>query len=70
MQERTLLRVSEAAERLSVGRTKAYELIKEGSMPGVVRVGQSVRVSAKHLDEWIDSQASQGANGDGHDPVP
>jgi excisionase family DNA binding protein len=38
-QERLLIRVSEAAERLGISRTKAYELAKAGALPGTMKVG-------------------------------
>jgi excisionase family DNA binding protein len=53
---RALLRMDEAAERLSISRTKAYELAQRGELPGVLRVGKSLRVSARRLEEWIDRQ--------------
>ena len=45
-----LLRVPEAASRLSISRSRAYELARDGTLPGLVRLpGQSVRVSEVHL---------------------
>lgn len=55
--ERSLIRVSEAAERLSISRSRAYLMAQRGELPGQVRLGQSVRVSVKALEEWIDRQA-------------
>ncbi|MGH7776551.1 MAG: helix-turn-helix domain-containing protein, partial [Candidatus Dormibacterales bacterium] len=43
-----LLRVEEAADRLSLGRSKVYELIREGRLP-VVHIGRSVRVPVRSL---------------------
>lgn len=57
-QERLLIRVSEAAERLGISRTKAYELAKSGALPGTMKVGQSLRVSARRLDEWIERETT------------
>jgi excisionase family DNA binding protein len=59
MDERRLLRMAEVAERLGIGRSKAYEMAKRGDLPGAMRVGASLRVSAKALDEWIDREASK-----------
>ena len=53
--EKLLLRIDEAAERLSIGRTKAYELARAGVIP-TVRLGRSRRVPAKALEEWVASQ--------------
>ena len=48
----------EAAEVLSVSRTRIYEMIQRGELPGVVRLGRSVRVSSESLRAWVRSQAS------------
>ena len=53
--EKLLLRVAEAAEIASVGRTKAYELIASGAWP-VVRVGSAVRVPLAGLRAWVEAQ--------------
>ena len=50
---RDLLRIEEAADRLSLGRSKVYELIREGRLP-VVHIGRSVRIAVRSLDEFID----------------
>ncbi len=53
--EKLLLRVPEAAELASVGRTTAYELIASGAWP-VVRVGSAVRVPLAGLRAWVEAQ--------------
>ena len=53
---RLLLRPSEAAEVLGLGRTKTYQLIAAGELP-CVRVGGAVRVPAEELREWVQRQA-------------
>jgi excisionase family DNA binding protein len=55
--ERRLIRVTEAADRLSISRSRAYLLAQRGELPGQVRLGGSIRVSAAALDRWIDEQA-------------
>ena len=55
--EPLLLRVAEAAELASVGRTKAYELIGAGEWP-VVRVGTAVRVPLAGLRAWVEAQTN------------
>ncbi len=57
--DKLLLRVNEAAELASVGRTKAYELIASGAWP-VVRVGSAVRVPLAGLRAWVDEQQTKG----------
>ena len=53
--EKLLLRVAEAAELASVGRTTAYQLIASGEWP-VVRVGSAVRVPLAGLRAWVEAQ--------------
>lgn len=50
--EKVLLTVPEAARRLSLGRTTAYQLVRRGELPSV-RLGRAVRVPVHALDEWI-----------------
>ncbi len=57
--EPILLTMKAAADRLSISRSKAYELALDGRLPGVIRVGQSLRVSRAKLDAWIDQAASE-----------
>ena len=59
--ERLLLRVEEAARMLNMGRAKAYQMASSGEMPGVVRIGKSVRVSEAALRSWV-SKLSLGPN--------
>ena len=60
--ERILLRPSEVAEALGVGRTTAYQLIRSGLLP-TIRVGTSVRVPAEALRRWVTEAAEQGIAG-------
>ena len=48
-------RVEEIAGLLGIGRTSAYNLVKQGYFK-TVRIGTSIRVSKKSFDEWLDSQ--------------
>lgn len=59
-QDERLLRPSEVAEMLGIGRTKAYELIAGGKLP-VVRIGTAVRVPRSRLLEWIDEHTAVAA---------
>jgi excisionase family DNA binding protein len=52
MNEPKLLRMADAADALSVSRSKIYELAARGEIP-TVRVGASLRVPAAALDAWI-----------------
>ena len=48
--------VMEIAEMLGIGRTAAYNLVKENHFK-VVKIGASIRVSKKSFDEWLDNLA-------------
>ena len=45
--------VMEIAEILGIGRTSAYNLVKENHFK-VVKIGASIRVSKKSFDDWLD----------------
>ena len=46
------LKVPEAADRLAIGRTHAYDLITRGLLPHV-RIGRSVRIPERALEEYL-----------------
>lgn len=48
-----LLRAPEVAERLGVSPNRAYALMASGDLPGVVRLGRSVRLPADALERFI-----------------
>ena len=52
MSER-LLKVSELAERLSIGRWAAYQLLADGVLPVVNLGGRTVRVRETDLESYI-----------------
>lgn len=56
--DRLLLRPSEAAEAIGIGRSKVYELLASGELPSV-RIGCSVRVPVDALRAWIDRQLAE-----------
>jgi excisionase family DNA binding protein len=58
---RVLLRVIEAAEMLSLGRSKTYALVQAGEIPSV-RIGGSVRTPVDALNEWLRKQVENGGN--------
>lgn len=47
-----LLRATEVAALLGLGRSKVYDMMKRGQLP-VVRIGKAIRVPANALEEWI-----------------
>lgn len=48
-------KVDDIAEILNIGRTSAYNLVKEGHFK-TVRIGTAIRISKKSFDDWLDSQ--------------
>ncbi len=59
--DKLLLRVPEAAQRLSLSRAKVYELIKAGTLPSV-RIDGSRRVRVEDLAAFVAS-LSEGQKG-------
>jgi excisionase family DNA binding protein len=53
--QRLLLTVSEAAQRLRIGRSLLYELITEGKIESI-HVGRLRRIPPEALDAYIDGQ--------------
>jgi excisionase family DNA binding protein len=53
--EHEFLKVPEVAQVLRVARSRAYELVANGSIPAV-KIGRSIRVPRRELDEWLEGQ--------------
>ena len=49
------LKVPEVAKELRIARSRAYELVANGSIPAV-KIGRSVRVSRRELERWLEEQ--------------
>ena len=47
--------VEEIASILEIGKSSAYELVKQGHFRAV-KIGVSIRVPKKSFDDWLDSQ--------------
>ena len=58
-QERLLVRIPEAAERLGLSRSTVYELISAGELR-VIRYGRAVRVPVTELTAWVKRRAADG----------
>ena len=53
MLENRYMTVTEMAQYLGIGRTKAYKLTKDPSLP-IIRIGQKILIDKSALDEiWI-----------------
>ena len=50
-----VITVDEAADLLRVDRRTVYSLIKRGKIPGVRRVGRSIRLSRTKLLAWLEA---------------
>ncbi len=59
MDEKLLLKVETAADRLSIGRSKAWELVSAGELR-TVRIGRSVRVPATEVEAFVARLAETG----------
>jgi excisionase family DNA binding protein len=49
------MKVAEVAQELRIARSRAYELVADGSIPAV-KIGRSVRVRRKELERWLEGQ--------------
>ncbi len=59
--EKAFLRVGEVANVIGLGRSLTYRLIAEGKIPSLKLAGtNSLRVSAKVLQEWIEREEAVG----------
>lgn len=47
-------KVEEIAKILDIGRSSAYELVKQGHFK-TVKIGAAIRISKKSFDEWLES---------------
>lgn len=45
--------VEDVAKILNIGRTSAYNLVKENHFK-VVRIGHTIRISKRSFDKWLD----------------
>lgn len=54
--ESRIYTVEDIASILNIGRTSAYNLVKEGHFK-TVRIGNAIRISKKSFDEWLDTLA-------------
>jgi excisionase family DNA binding protein len=49
------MKVAEVAQELRIARSRAYELVANGTIPAV-KIGRSVRVRRKELERWLEGQ--------------
>lgn len=53
-----LLTTGEAARALRISRSRLYELLARNEIPGVVRIGRSVRINRRSLEAWVEAQVN------------
>jgi excisionase family DNA binding protein len=55
-----VMTVEELAAALRIGRRQAYELVRNGSVPGVLRLGgRSIRISRAAFKGWVGDESGQ-----------
>lgn len=64
MSEKLLLKVGEAADRLGIGRSQLYELLRTGEILSV-RLGRSRRVPVKALEDFTATKIAEAVADDG-----
>ena len=57
--EPATIKVEEAAHILGIGRQTAYELAREGKLPGALRLGRRIVVSRKALEAFLECRNEQ-----------
>lgn len=55
--EQLLLRPTEVARVLGIGRSTVYELIHAGELP-TIHVGRAVRISRRAVEAWIEQRTA------------
>ncbi len=53
-----VLTVDEAARLLRVNRKTLYDAVRAGEVPGVVRLGRSIRIGRDALLRWMEGNGS------------
>ncbi len=59
-----LLKADEVAQRLDVPKSTIYELGRTGRIPGVVRLGRTMRFQPDALEAWLKAGGSEVFGGD------
>ncbi len=53
-----LLKPTEVAELLRIGRSLVYGMLASGELPSI-RVGRCIRITSESLEQWIKAQERQ-----------
>jgi len=52
---RRLVTVAEAADYLACSQSHVYDLVAEGKMPGVIRLGNAIRIDLRVFAQAVES---------------
>ena len=52
-QEAATMKVEEAAKYLGISRQMAYDLVRQGELPGARKLGGRIIVSREVLERWL-----------------
>ena len=58
MTEAMLMTIKDVQEATQLGRTKIYELLRDGDLP-FLKVGRSVRIRHEDFEVWLDKLERQ-----------
>ena len=54
------MEVLEMASYLGVGKTRAYQLVKQSDFPAAFRIGRKVLINRERLDQWLREKMQEG----------
>lgn len=58
MEEKATMTVLEASKKLSISRALAYQLAREGKLPGAIRLGSKrIIVSTAKFNAWLNGNS-------------
>jgi excisionase family DNA binding protein len=55
-----LLTPKDVAAWLSIPLSTVYDYLRDGTLPGLVKIGRLVRVDADKLEKWLSDQEHKG----------
>lgn len=63
MEEKATMTVLEASKKLQISRALAYQLCREGKLPGAIRLGKKrIIVSRARFDAWLNGAGDDNKN--------
>lgn len=57
---KTNMEVKEMASYLGIGKTRAYQIIKQPDFPAAFRIGKKILINRNRLDEWMNERMREG----------